>query len=37
VVVRATEAERQAHEQRLAALDAASGGKTVWRSLGSGT
>ena len=33
VVVRANDAERQAHEQRLAALDKASGGKTVWRGL----
>jgi DNA polymerase-3 subunit epsilon len=33
VVVRATEAELQAHEQRLAALDRSSGGKTVWRKL----
>jgi DNA polymerase-3 subunit epsilon len=31
VVVRATEAELAAHEQRLAALDKASGGRTVWR------
>jgi DNA polymerase-3 subunit epsilon len=31
VVVRATEEELAAHEQRLAALDQASGGKTVWR------
>ena len=33
VVVRASEAELQAHEQRLAALDKSSGGKTVWRKL----
>jgi len=33
VIVRASEAERQAHEQRLAALDKSSGGKTVWRKL----
>jgi len=33
LVVRATEAELAAHEQRLAALDKASGGKTVWRTL----
>jgi len=33
VVVRASEAEQQAHEQRLAALDKSSGGKTVWRKL----
>jgi DNA polymerase-3 subunit epsilon len=31
VVVRATEQERQAHELRLAALDKASGGRTLWR------
>jgi DNA polymerase-3 subunit epsilon len=31
IVVRATEAELQAHEQRLAALDKSSGGRTVWR------
>jgi len=36
VVVRATEVELQAHEQRLAALDKSSGGKTVWRKLGAG-
>jgi DNA polymerase-3 subunit epsilon len=33
VVVRATEQERQAHELRLAALDKASGGKTLWRAI----
>jgi DNA polymerase III subunit epsilon len=33
LVVRATDAELAAHEQRLAALDRASGGKTVWRTL----
>ena len=33
VVVRASEAELRAHEQRLAALDKASGGRTVWRTL----
>jgi DNA polymerase-3 subunit epsilon len=33
VVVRATDTELQAHELRLAALDKASGGKTVWRKL----
>jgi DNA polymerase-3 subunit epsilon len=33
VVVRASEIELQAHEQRLAALDKSSGGKTVWRRL----
>jgi DNA polymerase-3 subunit epsilon len=31
VVVRASEIELRAHEQRLAALDKSSGGKTVWR------
>jgi len=31
VVVRATAAELEAHEGRLAALDRASGGRTVWR------
>jgi len=36
VVVRASEAELQAHEQRLAALDKSSGGKTVWRKLEAG-
>ena len=36
LVVRATEAELQAHERRLAALDKASGGKTVWRTVDSG-
>ena len=36
VVVRATEAELQAHEQRLVALDKSSGGKTVWRKLQAG-
>jgi len=33
VVVRATTAELAAHEERLAALDKASGGKTVWRTV----
>jgi DNA polymerase-3 subunit epsilon len=33
LVIRASEAELQAHEQRLAALDKSSGGKTVWRKL----
>jgi len=33
VVVRATAAELAAHEERLAALDKASGGKTVWRTV----
>ena len=33
LVVRATEAESVAHEKRLAALDRASGGTTVWRTL----
>lgn len=33
VVVRASEAELIAHEQRLAALDKASGGRAVWRTL----
>ena len=32
-VVRANESERQAHEQRLDALDKASGSSCVWRSL----
>jgi DNA polymerase-3 subunit epsilon len=36
LVVRATEVELQAHEQRLAALDKSSGGKTVWRKLEAG-
>jgi DNA polymerase-3 subunit epsilon len=36
VVVRPTAAEAAAHEQRLAALDKSSGGKTVWRQLESG-
>ena len=36
IVVRASEAELQAHEQRLAALDKSSGGKTVWRRLEAG-
>ena len=36
IVVRASEAELQAHEQRLAALDKSSGGKTVWRKLEAG-
>jgi len=31
VVVRASAAEAEAHERRLAALDRASGGRTVWR------
>jgi DNA polymerase-3 subunit epsilon len=31
LVVRATGAELQAHEQRLASLDRSSGGRTVWR------
>ncbi len=35
VVIRASAEELQAHEQRLAALDKASGGKTVWRRLDS--
>jgi len=33
VVVHATDTELQAHELRLAALDKASGGRTVWRKL----
>jgi len=33
VVVRATAEEIAAHEERLAALDKASGGKTVWRTV----
>jgi DNA polymerase-3 subunit epsilon len=33
VVLRATAAELEAHERRLTALDRASGGRTVWRSL----
>ncbi len=33
VVVQATVAEREAHERRLAALDKASGGRTVWRTV----
>jgi DNA polymerase-3 subunit epsilon len=33
VVLRASKLELQAHEQRLAALDKSSGGKTVWRKL----
>src|SRR5690606_33795622 len=33
VVVRATEREQEAHERRLAALDKASGGKTLWRAI----
>jgi DNA polymerase-3 subunit epsilon len=33
VVRRATAAELEAHEKRLAALDKASGGKTLWRRL----
>jgi DNA polymerase-3 subunit epsilon len=37
IVVRASEAELQAHEQRLSALDKSSGGKTVWRKLEAGT
>jgi DNA polymerase-3 subunit epsilon len=36
VVVRATATELQAHERRLAALDKASGGKTVWRTVDAG-
>jgi DNA polymerase-3 subunit epsilon len=32
VVIRASAAELQAHEQRLAALDRSSGGRTVWRT-----
>jgi DNA polymerase-3 subunit epsilon len=36
VVIRATEVELQAHEQRLVALDKSSGGKTVWRKLEAG-
>jgi DNA polymerase-3 subunit epsilon len=35
VVLRATPEEVQAHEQRLAALDQASGGRTLWRIAGS--
>jgi DNA polymerase-3 subunit epsilon len=35
VVLRATPEEAQAHEQRLAALDQASGGRTLWRIAGS--
>jgi DNA polymerase-3 subunit epsilon len=31
VVVRATAAEREAHERRLSAIDEASGGRAVWR------
>ncbi len=34
LVVRATASELQSHENRLAALDKASSGKTVWRTLG---
>jgi DNA polymerase-3 subunit epsilon len=37
LVVRASEAELQAHEQRLVALDKSSGGKTVWRKLEAST
>jgi DNA polymerase-3 subunit epsilon len=33
VVVRASEAELAAHEKALAAIDKASGGKTLWRSV----
>jgi DNA polymerase-3 subunit epsilon len=33
IVVRATAAELQAHEQRLAALDKSSNGRTVWRTI----
>ena len=33
-VVRATQEEIEAHEQRLVALDRASGGRTVWRTIG---
>lgn len=36
VVVRASEQELRAHEQRLVALDKSSGGKTLWRALGQG-
>jgi DNA polymerase-3 subunit epsilon len=36
VVVRATSAELEAHALRLAAIDEASGGRTVWRSLEQG-
>jgi DNA polymerase-3 subunit epsilon len=36
VVVRATAAELEAHERRLAAIDKASGGRTVWRALEKG-
>ncbi len=36
VVVRATSAELEAHEQRLLALDKASRGQTVWRLQESG-
>ena len=36
IVVRASEVELQAHEQRLTALDKSSGGKTVWRKLEAG-
>ncbi|HHB12121.1 MAG TPA: DNA polymerase III subunit epsilon [Chromatiales bacterium] len=32
-VIRATEDERRAHEARLAEIDAASGGRCLWRSL----
>jgi len=35
VVLRATPEEMHAHEQRLAALDQASGGRTLWRIAGS--
>ena len=34
LVVRATASELQSHENRLAALDKASSGRTVWRTLG---
>lgn len=33
-VVRASAAELEAHERRIAAIDKSSGGKTVWRTLG---
>jgi DNA polymerase-3 subunit epsilon len=36
VVVRATAAELEAHALRLAAIDEASGGRTVWRGLEQG-
>jgi len=37
VVVRAVAAELEAHERRLLALDKASGGRTLWRSVEPGT